>query len=96
MKRGMTLVHPGEILKLEIIEGRGLTISKAAEILNVTRVNLSNILNGKAAITPTMALKIENAFGGSARLWLQLQTTYNLDIAKKNFRPLVKKQAESV
>lgn len=94
MKRGMTLVHPGEILKLEIIESRKLTISKAAEMLNVTRSNLSNILNGKVTITPNMALRIENIFGGSARLWLQLQTTYDLDIARKSFRPLIKKRME--
>jgi addiction module HigA family antidote len=86
MKRGMQLVHPGEILKMEIIESRGITISKAAEMLNVTRANLSNILNGKAGITPLMALKIENIFGGSARLWVQLQSTYDLDITKKQFQ----------
>ncbi len=55
----MELHHPGEILKIEVIEGRGLTIGKAAELLAITRPTLSNILNGKAAITPNIALRIE-------------------------------------
>ena len=82
----MTLTHPGEILKLELIETRELTISKAAEILDITRQSLSNILNGKARIIPIIALKIENVFGGSARLWVNLQSTYDLDIAQKQFK----------
>ena len=48
MNRKMTLVHPGEILKMEIIEARELTIGRAAELLGITRVNLSRILSGKA------------------------------------------------
>lgn len=81
----MELAHPGEILKLEIIEGRGLTISKASELLAVTRPTLSNILNGKAAITPNIALRIETVFGGSARFWVRLQSTFDLFLAKKIF-----------
>ncbi|MFC5284937.1 HigA family addiction module antitoxin [Pedobacter alpinus] len=81
----MELTHPGEILKLEIIDGRSLTISKASELLAVTRPTLSNILNGKAAITPNIAIRIETVFGGSARFWLRLQSTFDLFIAKKSF-----------
>ncbi|MEJ5964005.1 HigA family addiction module antitoxin [Pedobacter immunditicola] len=85
MKREMELQHPGEILRIEIVEGRGLTIAKAAELLAVTRSTLSNILNGKAAITPNMALRIETVFGGTARFWVRLQSSYDLLIAKKVF-----------
>lgn len=84
MKRAMTLVHPGAILKQEI-EGRGLSVTDAAQILEVTRPNLSNIINEKTSISPLMALKLESKFGGSARLWMQLQSTYDLDIARKKF-----------
>lgn len=59
MKRKMKLTHPGLILKMEIVEGRNLTISKAAQLLGLTRPTLSNIVNGKAAITPNVALRIE-------------------------------------
>lgn len=81
MKREMKLSHPGEILKMEIVEGRNLTIGKAAELLDLTRPTLSNILNGKAGITPNVALKIEAVFGGSAKLWVRLQTSYDLAVA---------------
>jgi addiction module HigA family antidote len=86
MEREMELSHPGEILKMEIVEGRGLTIGKASELLAVTRTTLSNIMNGKAAITPNIALRIETVFGGSARLWVRLQSSFDLDVAKKNFK----------
>ena len=51
--------HPGDLIKTEIIEALGLTVSKAAEILNVRRATLSDLLHGKAALTPEMALRIE-------------------------------------
>lgn len=85
MNRKMNLKHPGEILKMEIIEGRKLTVGKAAELLGITRVNLSRILNGKAGITPNMALRIEKVFGSSAKLWIRLQSAYDFDIAEKKF-----------
>jgi len=85
MKREMELTHPGEMLKIEIVEGRNLTIAKAADLLGVTRVTLSNILNGKAAITPNIALRVETVFGGAARFWVRLQSTYDLSIAKRGF-----------
>ena len=78
----MELIHPGEILKMEIIEGRNLTIAKAAIHLGVTRTTLSNILNGKAAITPNIALRVQAVFGGSARFWVRLQSTYELTQAE--------------
>ncbi len=81
----MKLTPPGEILKIELIEGRQLTIGKAADLLGVTRPTLSKILNGRASITPNIALRVETVFGGSARFWVRLQSTYDLDIAKKIF-----------
>ena len=81
----MKLSHPGEILRAEIIEGRGLTIGKASELLGVTRPTLSNILNGKASITPNIALRVETVFGGAAKFWIRLQSSYDLDIAKQIF-----------
>lgn len=80
----MELTHPGEMLKIEIVEGRNLTIAKAADLLGVTRPTLSNILNGKAAITPNIALRVETVFGGAARFWVRLQSSYDLSIATKS------------
>jgi addiction module HigA family antidote len=55
--------HPGDLIRTEIIEALGLTVSKAAEILKVRRATLSDLLDGKAALTPEMAVRIEKAFG---------------------------------
>ena len=70
---------------MEIIEGRGLTIGKAAELLDITRPTLSNIMNGKAGITPNIALRVEKVFGGDAKFWVRLQSSYNLGLAKRIF-----------
>lgn len=81
----MELSHPGEILRMEIVEGRGLTIGRASELLGITRPTLSNIMNGKAALTPNIALRVEAVFGGSAKLWVRLQSSFDLEVAKKFF-----------
>jgi antitoxin HigA-1 len=59
-------VYPGPWLRRNIVEPYGLNISKAAEHLQVSRVALSNVVNGKAALSPDMALRFEQAFGISA------------------------------
>ena len=55
--------HPGDLIKTEITEALGLNLSKAAELLKLRRAALSDLLHGKAALTPEMALCIEKAFG---------------------------------
>jgi len=85
MKRQMKKIHPGQILHMELVEGRRLTISKIAELLGTTRANFSNIINEHASITPNMALRLEEVFGGSASHFLNLQKTYDLEKAKEDF-----------
>lgn len=85
MERKLKRTHPGLILRMELIDGQNLSVSKVAELLNTTRANLSNILNGHAAISPNMALRIEAVFGGSASHFLRLQTNYDLEKAKIDF-----------
>lgn len=82
----MRNVHPGSILRMELVEGRKLTISKIAELLDTTRSNMSNIINGKVSITPKMAIKLEKVFGGSARHFLNLQLNYDLKNAKDDLK----------
>ena len=94
----MKNIHPGEILKMELVEGRNLTISKIAELLGMTRANVSNVLNGHSAITPNLALRLEKVFGGSAEFFLRLQTSYDLAKAKSLFEqnpPKIKKFEEA-
>jgi addiction module HigA family antidote len=76
--------HPGDLIRTEVIEVLGLTVSKAAEILQVRRATLSDLLHGKAALTPEMALRIEKAFGPEMDHLLRMQLAY--DVAKTRER----------
>lgn len=69
-------LHPGEHIKKSVLP-EGLSVKKAAELIGVGRPALSNLLNGKAALTPEMATRIEKAFGASAQELLALQTAYD-------------------
>ena len=70
--------HPGRIVRQDCIEPLGLTITGAAKALGVTRQALNNLVNGKAGISPEMAVRISKAFGGSPDMWLRLQANHDL------------------
>jgi antitoxin HigA-1 len=76
--------HPGDLIRTEIIEAVGLNVSHAAEVLKVRRATLSDLLRGKAALTPEMALRIEKAFGPDMDHLLRMQLAY--DVAKTRDR----------
>jgi antitoxin HigA-1 len=76
--------HPGEILKELCLEPLGLTVTRAAEALGVSRKTLSAILNGRAGISPEMAIRLSMAFDTSAESWLNQQTQYDLWLARQN------------
>ena len=70
--------HPGEVLKELCIEPLGITVTDAAKGLGVSRKTLSSILNGKAGISPEMAVRLSIAFNTSSESWLNQQTQYDL------------------
>jgi len=70
--------HPGTVVLHDCIEPLGLTITDAAAALHVTRTTLSELVNGKRGISPGMALRLEQVFGGSAESWLLQQLQYDL------------------
>ncbi|MEO6750027.1 MAG: HigA family addiction module antitoxin [Casimicrobiaceae bacterium] len=70
--------HPGEILKSLCLEPLGLTVTEAAEALGVSRKTLSSILNGRAGISPEMAVRLSIAFDTTAESWLTQQTQFDL------------------
>jgi addiction module HigA family antidote len=80
--------HPGDLIKTEIIEALGLTMSRAAEILKVRRATLSDLLHSKAALTPEMALRIEKAFGPDMNHLLRMQLAYDVARARERARAL--------
>ncbi len=84
--------HPGELIRTEILEPLGLNVSKAAAILKLRRATLSDLLHGKAALTPEMALRIEKAFGPNMDHLLRMQLAYDVAKARRHFRDLAIKR----
>ena len=76
-KVGMTPCHPGEFIREEILHELHLPVTRAAEILGVRQATLSDLVNGKAALSPEMALRIEKAFGVSMDTLLRMQAWYD-------------------
>jgi len=75
--------HPGEILREETLKSLGLTVTKFAELLGVSRQAISEIINEKRGISPQMALKLSKALGTTPELWLKMQLAYDLWQAKQ-------------
>ena len=70
--------HPGEIVKSECLEPLGLTVTRAAQGLGVTRQTLSDLVNGRIGVSVDMAIRLSQAFGSSPETWLGMQTAYDL------------------
>ena len=85
MKNRIT-THPGDVLKEEL-EARGISQKKFSELLGVTYSQLNEILNGKRTVTTDFALMVEAALGINPELLINMQTRYNMAIAKQK-KPL--------
>lgn len=82
--------HPGEILKEEVLAPLNLSVTEAAERLAMSRVALSRVLNGHAAISPDLAVRLEQAGVSTARAWLAMQANYDLWQAMQHKQPPVR------
>jgi antitoxin HigA-1 len=78
MMRMARPAHPGQFIRLEVIEPLDLSVTPAAKVLGVTRSALSALLNGRAALSPDMALRIKKAFGPKMDTLLRMQTAYEI------------------
>ena len=76
--------HPGGVVLRQCIEPLGLTITKAAEALGVTRTTLSELVHGKRGISPEMAVRLSQVFGGSAESWITQQAHYALTLVRRD------------
>ena len=87
--------HPGETLRVDVLPALGLSVTDAAAALGVTRVAFSRVLNGRAGISPEMALRLERwlgvEHGGRAEVWLRMQAAHDLAAAEKSAKPTLKK-----
>ena len=75
--------HPGRSIRENCLDPLGLSVTEAADVLGVARHTLSRVLNGHAAISPDMAIRLEKAGWSSADFWLRRQTSYDLAKARK-------------
>ena len=75
--------HPGDLIRTEVIEALNLSVSEAAEFLGVRRATLSDLLHGKSALTPEMALRIEKAFGVRMETLMRMQSAYEIAQTRK-------------
>ena len=79
--------HPGEIIKEDVLEAEGISVTEAARQLGISRVTLSRLLNGKTGVSVDMALRLAQWLGTSPEVWLRMQNACDLWQAQKNKRP---------
>lgn len=82
-------VHPGELLREDVLGELGLSVGQTASRLGVSRVALSRVLHGHARISPNLAIRLEQAGVGTARGWLAMQSAYDLAAARAAGLPTV-------
>jgi addiction module HigA family antidote len=79
--------HPGEVLRDTVLAE--MSVTEFARRLEVSRVALSRVINGRAAVSAEMAIRLAAALGGSAESWMRMQSTYDLWQASKKRRPKI-------
>ena len=82
--------HPGEILRVEVIDPLGMSVTEAADRLAMSRVALSRVLNGRAGISPDLAVRLEQAGVSTALAWITMQANHDLWQALQRKQPAVR------
>lgn len=77
-------LHPGIIVKDALIDNTGLSVTEAAELLDITRTTLSRLLNGRISISPEMAVRLSKFFGTTVESWINLQAQYDAWLVQQN------------
>jgi addiction module HigA family antidote len=83
-RNGLPPIHPGEIIKEDILPSVGLSVTAAAKALGVSRQMLHGILAGRKPLSAVMCLRVARLFGGSPEVWMGLQATFDLKKSKQN------------
>src|ERR1017187_8215746 len=83
-KNGLPPVHPGEVIKEDILPSTGLSVTAAAQALGVSRQMVHSLLAGPKPLSTVMCLKVSRLFGGSPKLWMRLQAAHDLKKAEQN------------
>ncbi|HLY58927.1 MAG TPA: HigA family addiction module antitoxin [Stellaceae bacterium] len=82
--------HPGALLREDVLMPLGLSVTEAAARLSLSRVALSRVLNGRAGISPDLAVRLEKAGVSTARFWIALQANFDLAAALRHSQPPVR------
>ncbi len=96
MTKNQPPIHPGEILKEDFMEPLGLSANKLAQTLSVPANRVSDVVRGRRDVTGDTALRLEKAFGVSARFWMNLQAEFDLRKARSDADPAVFDQIRSL
>lgn len=83
--------HPGELLREDVLLPLGIEVTDAAQRLGISRTTLSRVINGRAGISPDLAVRLERAGVSTARFWMTLQTNYELSQAEQRTQPKVER-----
>ena len=83
--------HPGELLREDVLVPLGIEVTDAAQRLGMSRTTLSRVVNGRAGISPDLAVRLERAGVSTARFWMTLQTNYELSRAEQRVQPRVRR-----
>ena len=75
--------HPGELVRHDCLEPLGLTVTRGAQVLGVSRKALDNLVNGRADVSPEMVVRLAIAFGGLAQTWINMQANYDYAQVRK-------------
>ncbi|MEO7067482.1 MAG: HigA family addiction module antitoxin [Rhodanobacter sp.] len=82
--------HPGELLREDVLLPLGIEVTDAAQRLGMSRTTLSRVINGRAGISPDLAVRLERAGVSTARFWMTLQANYELSLAEQRTQPTVR------
>ncbi len=89
LTRGLRPIHPGEMLREDILPAVGKSKTEIARLLGISRQTLYDILNEKQPVTPAMALRFAKMFGGSPESWVNMQRNYDLKLAEAELAELL-------
>jgi antitoxin HigA-1 len=93
-KKKLSPIHPGEILQLELLEPLGISQYRLAKEINVPPRRINEIVKGNRSITANTALRLARYFGMSEQFWLNLQSTYDLELERDRLGTSLEKEVQ--
>ncbi len=94
MEERLPPIHPGEVLLEDFMKPLGLSQYRLAKDIGVTPIRISQIVNGKRAVTVDTAMRLARYFGTSAGVWLRLQVRYDLEVAEDELRERINREVK--